>query len=315
MLSLTAYFDESGDSEDPVKNFMGLAGFIAPADVWKQVERGWDEVVNDAEFAASQGQFVGWEKTRKDKLHQALIAIPVKAELVPVAAIVHLKSFNDLTESQRTTFKSAYTLSAQECIGLASIKATILASSERVSMVFARQETYGALEPRGPNNLDQAGDLENLFYAVKRLLPHGQAIGSYGASTPQRSIPLQAADMLAWELTKEFETILQDPPPRPMRKSLRELLRAGGNAPLIRLFDRYHLLRVVKQSGFPDQTGTEGIDESSIPQMMHRRIAQDLLFERRGYSSEPNYFPKWFKDETMRLLNEEITRTRGIRSR
>jgi hypothetical protein len=180
-------------------------------------------------------------------------------------------------------------------------------SGEQVAMVFAHQETYGSVDAKGSDNLDQAGDLERLFYAIKRLLPHGNAIGSYGSSTPQESIPLQTADMLAWELTKEFETVLQNPPPRPMRKSLRELLRAGGDKPLIRLFDHYHLLRTIKQSGFPDQTGTAVIDESSIPQMLRRGYAQDLLFARREYASEKNYFPKWFKEEVMKNMEEEKT--------
>jgi hypothetical protein len=320
MLFLTAYFDESGDSEDPNAHFMGMAGFVAPAEIWKQVEREWDAVVSDREFALTEyfhmkdfahgrGQFKGWEKSRKDRLHKALIDILVKAEVIPVGAIVHLESFNGLTEQQRGSFKSAYTLSAQECIGLAAIKAMILMNSEKVSMVFAHQKTYGALEARGPENLEQAGDLENLFYAVKRFLPHGSAIGSYGSSSPSESIPLQAADMLAWE----FETILKNPPPRKMRHSLRELLRAGGNTPLIRLFDRYYLLRSVKNSGFEDQTGTEVIDDDSIPQLMLRRVAQDVLFGRRGYESEPNYFPKWFKDESRRILEEEIARSAWAR--
>jgi hypothetical protein len=323
MLFMTAYFDESGDSEDPTKNFMGMAGFIAPAAVWKQVEEEWDAVINAPEFALNEyfhmkdfahnkGQFKeGWDKPRKDKLHQALIAVLVKAELVPVGAIVHLEAFESLTGQQCANFKSAYVLTAQECIGLASIKARILMASEKVSMVFARQETYGAVEAKGPDNPDQSGDIEKLFYAIKNLTEHGKWIGSYGSSRPQESIPLQAADMFAYELTKEFETILQDPPPRKMRHSLRELLRAGGNTPLIRLFDRYYLLRSIRDSGFPDQTGTEVIDDSSIPQMIRRRVAQDILFSRREYESEENYFPKWFEDESRRLLDEEIARTKG----
>lgn len=316
MLFMTAYFDESGDSEDPTRHFMGMAGFVAPAEVWKQVESDWDAVANDPEFALteyfhmkdfahSQGQFKGWDKTRKDKLHKSLVAVIANAELVPVAAIVHLEAFNGLTEEQRSSFKSAYTLSAQECIGLASIKARILANDEKVSMVFARQTTYGAVEAKGPDNPEQSGDIEKLFYAIKKLAEHGEWIGSYGSSCPKDSIPLQAADMLAWELTKEFETILQNPPPRKMRQSLRELLRAGGSVPLVRLFDRYHLLRTVKNSGFPDQTGTEFIDERSIPQMLHRRIAQDILSSRREYDSEENYFPKWFKDEVTANMQGE----------
>jgi hypothetical protein len=316
MLFLTAYFDESGDSEDPKLHFMGMAGFVAPAEIWKQVEKGWDAIVNSPEFALTEpfhmkefahnrGQFkTGWDRPRKDKLHAALIEVLVNAEVVPVGSIAHLEAFNSLTDAQCETFKSPYIMSAQECIYLAAIEAMMF-PPETIAMVFARQKTYGAVDARGPKSLEQAGDLENLFYAIKRLLPHGNALGAYGSSEPKDSIPLQAADMLAYELTKELETILQNPPPRPMRKSLRELLRAGGNMPLIRLYDRLYLLKSIKQSGFHDQTGTEVLDENNWSQMLNRRVAQDILFERREYESGEHYMPKWFEAEVRRSLQED----------
>jgi Protein of unknown function (DUF3800) len=314
MLYLTSYFDESGDADDPTRHFVGMAGFVAPADSWKNVESEWKAVVNSQEFALKEyfhmkdfaqgfGQFIGWEKPRKHALHKALVKILVRAELVPIGTIVHLEAFNSLTESQRISFKSPYATCAQDCIHSAAIKG-FLPWPEKVAMVFARQEHHGAVDARGEDDLERAGNIENLFYAMKKILPIGQWMGAYGSATPQESIPLQAADMLAWELTKEFETILQNPPPRPMRISLRELLRAGGNAPLIRLHDLISLLRTVRISNFPDLTGTEVVDDDSILQMQMRRIAQDILLARREDVSHERYIPKWL-EYPLRQYNEE----------
>lgn len=305
MLYLTAYFDESGDADDPTRHFVGMAGFLAPADSWKQVESEWESIVNSPQFALTEyfhmkdfahgtGQFKGWDKSRKDELHKALIGVLVRAEVVPVGTIVHLESYKKLTPEQQSAFKSPYVLCVQECIQFAAIKG-FLPLPEKVAMVFARQERHGAVTARGEDNPDQAGDIEKLFYVIKKNAHLGQWMGGYGSSTPQESIPLQAADMLAWELTKEFETIQIFPPPREMRLSLRELLRAGGDRPLIRLYGLLELMTTIRNSGFPDQTGTEIVDDNSLLQTRLRFITQELLLARRGSSNE-KYIPKWLEN-------------------
>jgi hypothetical protein len=44
MLLLRAYFDESGHAKDPNLHFTGMAGFVAPTQVWDKVAERWNAV-------------------------------------------------------------------------------------------------------------------------------------------------------------------------------------------------------------------------------------------------------------------------------
>ena len=63
----------------------------------------------------------------------------------------------------------------------------------------------------------------------------------------------------------------------------------------LRLYDILELLRIVKISHFPDQTGTGFVDDNSFYQFEHRRATQDMLLARRGRQSDGLYCPKWLE--------------------
>ena len=92
----------------------------------------------------------------------------------------------------------------------------------------------------------------------------GKWMGGYGSSTPADTVQLQAADLFAYELAKEFQNIVTRPKDR-MRWGLRQILRAV-NFPFhfVRLLDRKELLRIIKESRWPDQTGTEEVDNDQM---------------------------------------------------
>ncbi|MGA8731663.1 MAG: hypothetical protein WB608_23090, partial [Terracidiphilus sp.] len=100
MLALKAYFDESGHiMDDPNLPFTGIAGFVAPAKVWEDVEKEWHDVICAPQYDLKEpfhmrhfahrnlGQFKGWEKAQKDSLYKSLIAILVEFEAVPTGCI------------------------------------------------------------------------------------------------------------------------------------------------------------------------------------------------------------------------------------
>ena len=296
MLFLTAYFDESGDFNDPKKNFTGMAGFIAPAAIWQQVEEKWDAIVKRPEYdlkkyvhmkemAHCQGQFMGWEKDRRDALHKELIGVLVEAEVIPMGCIVSNSAFRSLSERQQTIFKSPYFLCLQRCIHAATSE-TITTVEDTVAMVFARQETFGTVDA------NRGGTTEQLYDNIKRHTPFGNTMGAYASDTPQRSIPLQAADFLAYEMTKEFETLVSCPE-RKMRRSYIELLKAGGEQPLMDYVDRPGLLQIIVESKMPYAEGTEEFTGASIQQLFRMRASKDIMFMRRGMKGIRPPMPKW----------------------
>ena len=70
MLGLTAYIDESGDSNDPKCRYFGMAGLCAPEDKWSAFDEKWNAILSEhcgghwfhmKDFAHRYGVFKGWD--------------------------------------------------------------------------------------------------------------------------------------------------------------------------------------------------------------------------------------------------------------
>lgn len=311
MLALKAYFDESGHiMDDPNLPFTGIAGFVAPAKVWEDVEKEWHDVICAPQYDLKEpfhmrhfahrnlGQFKGWEKAQKDSLYKSLIAILVEFEAVPTGCIVSNSAFESLSVLQQAALRSPYSTALQECIRGACFQALGL-EPEKVEMVFARQTDYGTVEARGEDNSDNAGTTEKLYYAIKRNLPGlGQYMGTYGSGEPDCMIQLQAADMLAYEMTQEYKNVLESQ--HSIRKSYQELLRVGGGRQLIKYLDRLALLNILKESDCPYHEGFEEIEGNNIQQIFAGNSARIVLNRRRERGAFNYSFPKWHTRELQR---------------
>ncbi len=218
MLRLTAFFDETGHADDPVLNFTGMAGFVAPYGKWLNFEDQWRDTLKNAglsepfhmkEFAHSTGQFKSW-KGREDKrrlLLGRLIEIIRETNATPIGAAVHLHAFKTLTATQQSEFRVPYYLCFQTCTRGAAIEAVFEDFSERVAMVYAFNEEYGTANAQN--------GAEALWHAIKKYVTldcdMGSRMGSYASSTPGEMLPLQAADLFAYELCHEFENRIKRP--------------------------------------------------------------------------------------------------------
>jgi hypothetical protein len=153
----------------------------------------------------------------------------------------------------------------------AAIQALGLNPPEKVAMIYAYNQEFGAVAPQETYSVDQAGNAEQLWQIMKRSTEFGRWMGRYGSSTPADTVQLQAADLFAYELLKEFENQITRPKDR-MRWGLREILKLV-NFPFhfIHLFDRKELLRIIKESSWPDQTGTEEVGDPAIQMMSANR--------------------------------------------
>jgi hypothetical protein len=244
------------------------------------------------------GQFKGWEQERKDALYRSLIRIIVEFEVVPTGCIVSNSDFRSLNARQQLALRSPYYVALQECIRGACSQALAL-EPETVDMIFAMQSEYGTLNAQGENNADKSGRTERLFYGIKRNVPElGRYMGAYGSGEPKTTIPLQAADMLAYEMTKEYENLFGTQ--RRIRKSYQELMRYGGRRPLVKYLDRLALLRILKESGSPDEEGFEEIVDNNFLQIVARHTAQNILDQRREPGAFNDSCPKWLAEELER---------------
>jgi hypothetical protein len=191
-----------------------------------------------------------------------------------------VEDFNSLTEIQRACFKDPYYMAFQQCTRGACLQA-FGHEPEKVAMVYAYQKEFGAIAPLGVFSVDQAGNAEKLWHAMKNQTIYGRWMGSYSSSSAKELIPLQAADLLAYELTKEFENLLIRPSDK-MRWGLRQILpiALAGKGPLFHFCDRREMLRFIKESQMPCQVGVEEIPDTTL-QKLHTRSRTMAWLERR----------------------------------
>jgi hypothetical protein len=246
MAVLKAYFDDSGDEDDPQEKAASLAGYVATAENWQYFEEEWRKVLKDhdvpylhmKEFAPCIGPFVKYQDDEgaRIELLQSLIKVMGDAHLEGVASVVKmadLKYFNDRMNHDI----NAYAFNLHICMDILSdrwpdtIIEMWLDRTNKVWPKIEKAEAYCKSE-------EYFGDYNNKISPLPILK----------GLNFKEIIPIQAADLLAWEIRKDVITNsfapipISDPPfpidgpmfvppgdwpklPKPpMRKSLVEVL-------------------------------------------------------------------------------------------
>jgi hypothetical protein len=263
MLMLAAYVDESGHSKDPKCRFVGLAGFVATAAQWDVFQLQWkgalDEFNDGEEFHAkefyrrsSQSKYTNWSQEKKDGFIARLTGSLEAAQAKAVGCIVSLDHYEQLKESERRATVDPYYMAFQEVTkGLALSGSPIMNDDlkvDPVSMVYAYQKEYGATDA------GRAMQLWNIIKSHPDKFIWAEWMGTYASAFPREMLPLQAADLFAYELTREFEEWAK-PSPKTMRKALKSIIRSQKGNLLIKLYDRSAMLDMLWNSGaFSDAT-------------------------------------------------------------
>ena len=208
-----AYLDESGIQADaPVTT---VAAYFSTAEKWKIFTRKWLHVLADfglssfhmSEYAQRHGGFEGWSRERQKKLAERLFPlIPAHTKLGVSVAMVRA-DFDEVFEAYpaiKEALGKPYPCCFQWLVHLVIAKATFASPKWRLACVhedndFKREamEAWDWLK----NEKDVAGRLDSLTFAPKSSF-----------------VPLQAADVLAWESQKRLAD-----PTRLERKSLTAL--------------------------------------------------------------------------------------------
>lgn len=200
MLMLDAYFDETGHGGDANTKFLGIAGCLARAETWKKVESEWREALRSEdlpyfhmnEYAFSVGPFKGWEgdEARRRKVYGALWEIVLEAELIPLGGFVRLESYQqELIGQEHHIFRDAYFLCYLQCLR------------------FLAQYTESDLVSNVATFFD-----DKKGFKGEALRIHGVLTQRFQGKIPppafrdmRVSLPLQIADIVAYESKKEFE--------------------------------------------------------------------------------------------------------------
>lgn len=199
-----AYFDESGTN--PESRVMGVAGFISDVLNWDRFSEEWEEALIDFGLKDSPGYFhmtdfespfatpyKDWPKDVRHERLEKLLEIIAKYEFSSVGCLIPKDSFESIVEPfSKALCGGPYGLAAMDCFHR--LESTLIDVDGRIEYwfedgatgkgelltVYNRQKAYGR---RNQSNLRMV----SLAFQDKRLKP-----------------PLQAADILIYELVKEF---------------------------------------------------------------------------------------------------------------
>jgi len=268
-----SYMDEAGHFNDPNCKYVGMAGFVAPEEFWEPFGKLWNNILRSEpfnltqpfhtkDFAGKRGEFVGWSEEKRQNLYGQLIEAILLIQPIPIATLISIDDFKSLSDHQQVSFKGPYHLCFQTCTRGAAIMGM---DGPKTRMIFAQNLEYGAIQSEPNADDQQLGNAELLWHSIKRLTDFGVGMESCSFKTPAEAIPLQAADLFAYELCKEFEN-QQKRPGDVMRWAMRQILSLypGEEVMMIRLFDRKELLRLIVEAGMPHREGTEEIVHPDI---------------------------------------------------
>lgn len=219
---LAAYFDESGAHDD--SNILVVAGLISPVFQWERLTTYWNRVLDEkglpafhtVDCAHGRGAFESWKAKDRQKLYVRLVNLTKRHVLwrtwAAVVAPDYLQFFKDASRSH----SYAYGFCAFACASR--IKQLAIERNVLVPYIFERGGRGGKMTARMFKNLIDAGQQEHY------------RMGELSLDSRENLVPLQAADMHAYEVYKYFADQLEENR-RPVRRSFWELMRikeAGG---------------------------------------------------------------------------------------
>lgn len=200
MSKLIGYIDETGHSKDEQQRFVGVAGLVAPAENWEAFEHKWKQILSVfkipyfhmKDFANRRRHYEGWSELKRQKLLGKLLRIVATTHPFPVGAIVSLDDYRSFSLEDRELMGDPYHFCLMGCVYLPAWRTENDPPDVRVAIVFSEQSEFKSM----------AGLLLEDF---NRKYPAAKRFDQPVFQSMKTVEPLQAADIIAYELYKEFE--------------------------------------------------------------------------------------------------------------
>jgi hypothetical protein len=220
-------FDGSGKED---RRILVVAGFVSRSADWQSFHKEWTaRLAQDGltyfhmvDFASSRDQFVGWDKDEpgRRRLLGGLMDIIRSHVYRKFGCVVENSQFYRLSKDNQKEFSlNAYSLAGRSCVAdVALWKRQEAMSHVPIAYVFEEgDDGVGLLTDR---MLKDGHSRPHFLPKKDRTGPDGSPINAY--------TPLQAADMLAYELAKRTNDVLNGKGDTKFRWALREFDRIPG---------------------------------------------------------------------------------------
>jgi hypothetical protein len=238
-MKVWGYFDASGthdnlDSQGRPSPAVSVAGYLATPKQWEQFDKDWKQRLDKdnlpyfhmAEFVAQGGLFKKrneWPKERRDALIQDLIKIIGYNMTYGLGMVVFRADYDRVIAREpqvATVLGSPYAFCSFRCFESAVDWARRAKYRESIKYVFESGDGFK----------HQVQDTHTFICNQDSLREFYKFSGSLTFDDGVKTRPLQAADILAWELNKELYRRLYPDEKRPYtRNSLTVLMEIPGD--------------------------------------------------------------------------------------
>jgi hypothetical protein len=199
------YFDESGT--DSRSGVVGVAGIISDVARWEAFSAEWEEAISEFGLKDDPGYFhmtdfecpyaapyKDWPKNVKHERLNRLIDIILRYQLSSIGCLTPKGLFESIIKPDaKTVCGGPYGLAAMNCFHL--LQPTLIGVDGWMEYVFEDGVSVGK------------GDLLTLYDPLKAYGKRNMSnlrMLSLAFRDKRKYVPLQAADMLVYELVKEF---------------------------------------------------------------------------------------------------------------
>lgn len=202
-----AYFDDSGTHSSSLVTSIG--GFVGTAEAWTKLEKDWIEYLASLEWPIGwfrsydcehgEGEFQGLSRKVRELIRNKLVKIIASHPVTAIWSSVVVEDWDAVaTGSFARRYKSPHDLCFDECMMQIGIWARKHAPEHPVSLTVAQH----------PQHQPQMNAIHD---AYSRHPAIGNFLGPLQFCPMKSTVPLQVADVLAYEMNKEWEEAIYPP--------------------------------------------------------------------------------------------------------
>ncbi|MDT4954851.1 MAG: hypothetical protein QOJ02_2989 [Acidobacteriota bacterium] len=251
----TAYFDESY-SHTPEPLVYTIAGYVSTNVQWKKFQKEWRRQLDGenidffhmVDFQACKPPYGDWPKEKRVNFLKSLHEIIHKRVTRSFATTVNIDDFESLTSYQKKMLGNPHIYATFNCMSAIGFWTAENLLHYPMAYVFEQGSRHDK-QLRKLFNEDLRDEDRHFF-----------RVGSFELKDKRERRPLQAADILAYETTKEVVRRLTPINPRAVRKSIKNLGRAENDE--WRYCNKEELIesvraRLRRRRAYPDSTSSK----------------------------------------------------------
>jgi Protein of unknown function (DUF3800) len=201
---LQAWIDDSGRGNEADSSVFVLAGYAGPSSSFEGFADDWQVIMREEprldylkgkEANALDRNFKGWTPEQRDAKLEKLIAVIRKYDLIAISFAINYRDFNRVLREPKGVLKNPYGVAFAHVVGWLMNSAQVKPEREEIELIFdqgvvARGKTIEAA---------YRGRQESIPEEAISLL-----VGRPRFEDDKRYLPLQAADLFAWNVRRDY---------------------------------------------------------------------------------------------------------------